>query len=106
SGTLNVGGIAALGASLELLLGIGIPVLAERVVALTDYLCAGAERAGFEVYSSRRPEDKSAIVSLLAPAADVRALVRRCREQGIVINQRAGRIRVSPHAYNTFEEID
>jgi selenocysteine lyase/cysteine desulfurase len=106
SGTLNVGGITALGASLELLLGVGIPVLTQRVFELTDYLCAGAERAGFEVYSSRRPEDKSAIVSLIVPGADVRALVRNCRQLGIVINQRGGRIRVSPHAYNTFEEID
>ncbi|HLJ91982.1 MAG TPA: aminotransferase class V-fold PLP-dependent enzyme [Gemmataceae bacterium] len=106
SGTLNVGGITALGASLELLLGLGISALAERVLALTDYLCAGAERVGFEVYSSRRPEDKSGIVSLIVPDADVRALVRNCRQQGIVINQRAGRIRISPHAYNTVDEID
>src|SRR5438132_8507459 len=83
SGTLNGGGIPALGASLELLLAIGIPVIAERVTELTDYLCMGAERAGFEVYSSRRPEDKSAIVSLLVPGADVRALVRSCRQQGL-----------------------
>ena len=36
----------------------------------------------------------------------LRQLVRRCREQGIVINQRAGRVRVSPHCYNNAEEID
>jgi cysteine desulfurase / selenocysteine lyase len=106
SGTLNVAGITALGASLELLLGIGIPAIAKRVLELTDYLCARAERSGFDIYSSRRPEDKSAIVSLIVPNADPRALVRRCRQQGIVINQRAGRIRVSPHAYNTHDEID
>jgi selenocysteine lyase/cysteine desulfurase len=106
SGSLNVAGITGLGASLELLLGIGIQTVGERVLELTDYLCASAEEAGLEVYSSRRPKDKSAIVSLTTPAADVRALVRSCRQQGIVINQRAGRIRVSPHAYNTFEEID
>jgi cysteine desulfurase/selenocysteine lyase len=33
-------------------------------------------------------------------------IVRRCREQGVAINHRAGRLRVSPHAYNTGEEID
>jgi len=106
SGTLNVAGISALGASLELLLGIGIPAITERVLELTDYLCERAERAGLEVYSSRRPEDKSAIVSLMVPGTDVRALVRRCRQEQMVINQRAGRIRVSPHCYNTLEEID
>jgi selenocysteine lyase/cysteine desulfurase len=106
SGCLNVAGITALGASLELLLEIGIAAISERVLELTDYLCARAEHAGFEVYSSRRPEDKSAIVSLIVQGADMRALVRRCRQQGMVINQRAGRLRISPHAYNTFEEID
>jgi selenocysteine lyase/cysteine desulfurase len=106
SGSLNVAGITALGASLELLLGVGIPAITERVLELTDYFCERAEHAGLEVYSSRRPEDESAIVSLLVPGADVRALVRHCRQEQIVINQRAGRIRVSPHCYNTLEEID
>ena len=32
--------------------------------------------------------------------------VRHCREHGLVINQRAGRLRVSPHCYNTTDEID
>jgi selenocysteine lyase/cysteine desulfurase len=106
SGSLNVAGITALGASLELLLDIGISVITQRVLELTDYLCMRAEHAGLEVYSSRRPEDKSAIVSLIVPGGDMRALVRRCRQQGIVINHRAGRLRISPHVYNTFEEID
>jgi selenocysteine lyase/cysteine desulfurase len=106
SGSLNVGGIVALGASLELLLGIGIPAITARVFELTDYLCTQAERAGFEVFSSRTPVDKSAIVSLVVPNAEPRALVRRCREAGLVINQRAGRLRLSPHCYNTPEEID
>ena len=57
-------------------------------------------------YSSRRPEDKSSIVSLIVPGADVRQLVRRGRAEGVVINQRAGRIRVSPHCYNSHDEID
>ncbi len=106
SGSLNVAGITALGASLEWLLGIGVPALEARVLELTDYLCAQAEAAGLEVFSSRRPGEKSGIVSLTAPGADVRQLVKRCREQGIVINQRAGRLRVSPHCYNTPQEID
>jgi selenocysteine lyase/cysteine desulfurase len=106
SGSLNVAGITALGASLELLLDIGLPTITDRVLELTDYLCARAEEPGFEVFSSRRAEDKSSIVSLVSPRDDVPQLVRLCREQGIVINQRVGRLRVSPHCYNTIEEID
>jgi selenocysteine lyase/cysteine desulfurase len=106
SGSLNVAGITALGASLALLLEIGIPAIAARVRELTDYLCEQAARAGLEVYSSRRPADWSGIVSLLLPGADLRQTVKLCRAEGIVINQRAGRLRVSPHCYNTPEEID
>jgi cysteine desulfurase / selenocysteine lyase len=106
SGSLNVGGISALGASLALLLEAGIPAVAERVLGLTDHLCEQAARAGLDVFSSRRPGDCSGIVSLVVPGADPRDLVRRCRQEGIVINQRAGRVRVSPHCYNTPEELD
>jgi cysteine desulfurase/selenocysteine lyase len=105
SGTLNVSGILALGASLELLLGVGIDAVAERVLYLTDYLCERCRQAGVTVYSSRRPEEASGIVSLVIDG-DVGVLKERCREAGIVVNQRAGRLRVSPHAYNTTEELD
>jgi selenocysteine lyase/cysteine desulfurase len=105
SGTLNVGGVTALGASLQLLLGIGIAAIEDRVLELTDDLCAKAQRLGLTVFSSRAPSEKSGIVSLVVPG-DVRGLVHRCRERGIVVNQRAGRLRVSPHCYNTSAEID
>jgi selenocysteine lyase/cysteine desulfurase len=105
SGSLNVGGILALGANLELLFALGIDAIAERILHLTDHLCERAVKIGLEVYSSRRRGETSGIVSLAVPG-DVRAIVRRCRDAGIVINQRAGRLRVSPHAYNTTEEID
>jgi cysteine desulfurase/selenocysteine lyase len=106
SGSLNVAGITALGASLELLLEIGIPVIRDRVLELTDYLCARAGAAGVTVFSSRHEREKSAIVSLIPARGEVRALVKQCRAKGIVINQRGGRLRVSPHGYNTTEELD
>jgi selenocysteine lyase/cysteine desulfurase len=105
SGTLNVGGVMALGASMGLLLEIGIDAVADRVLELTDYLCERARQSGLAVFSSRRDGERSGIVSLAVPG-DAAALVRRCRAEGIAINHRAGRVRVSPHCYNTPEEID
>jgi selenocysteine lyase/cysteine desulfurase len=104
-GTLNVAGVHALGASLELLLDLGVSAVAQRVLGLTDYLCERAERAGLRIFSSRRPGEASGIVSMVA-SGDPAAAVRQCRAAGVVINHRAGRLRVSPHFYNTPDEID
>jgi selenocysteine lyase/cysteine desulfurase len=106
SGSLNVGGISALGASLALLLEIGIPAVGARILELTDHLCQRAAAAGFEVFSSRPVDDRSGIVSLVVPGREPRDLVRRCKEEQIVVNQRSGRLRVSPHCYNTPAELD
>src|SRR5262249_34631819 len=107
SGTLNVGGVVALGASLALLLEAGVDAVAGRVLGLTDRLCAGARRAGLEVFSSRRPGDASGVVAVLPPPGRPPGeLVRALRAAGVVVNHRAGRLRVSPHAYNTPEEVD
>lgn len=106
SGSLNIAGVHALGASIELLLKIGIENIAPRVLSLTDRLCQGLCKLGWDVYSSRQPEEASGIVSVEVRGSNVRDLVRRCRVHGIVVNQRAGRLRISPHCYNTEEELD
>jgi selenocysteine lyase/cysteine desulfurase len=105
-GAPNVAGITAMGASLELLLQFGIDRARERVEMVTDHLCARAPQIGLEVFSSRLVGDKSGIVSLVSPGRDPAELVKRCRSAGIVVNNRLGRLRLSPHAYNTIEEID
>ena len=94
-GTLNIPGIAALGASIDLLLGIGVEAVAERVLSLTDYLCEGAERSGLRVFSSRDDGEKSGIVSLEL-LGDVKAIAAACRAAGVVVNRRSGRLRAEP----------
>ena len=105
SGSLNVAGITALGASLELLLSIGISAVSERVLALTQHFCDKSLQAGFDVYSVRSAGERSGIVSVIVDGS-LPELVKLCRERGIIVNKRAGRLRVSPHFYNTHEELD
>ncbi len=105
-GALNVGGLSAMGASIELLLTAGIENLERRVIALTDDLCAKAQARGWTVFSSRAAADKSGIVSLVHPTLAPEDVVKRCRAAGVAVNNRGGRVRVSPHAYNTEDEID
>jgi cysteine desulfurase / selenocysteine lyase len=108
SGSLNVAGIMGLGASLAWMLEIGIDAISQRVLELTDHLCRKVQESGrLKVFSSRAAGEASAIVSIVGPEGqDLPSLVARCRGQGIVINQRGGRLRVSPHFYNTTEELD
>lgn len=105
-GTVNVGGIAGMGASLRLLLDLGIEAVRDRVLELTDYLCERVPAAGAEVFSSRAVDERSGIVSLLTPGRDPKDVMRRCKEAGVVVNVRGGRVRVSPHCYNTVGEVD
>jgi selenocysteine lyase/cysteine desulfurase len=105
-GTVNSGAIAGLGESIQLLLDAGIENVRDRVLELTGYLCDRVRSAGAEVFSSRVPGEESGIVSLVTPSRDPKELMRRCKAAGIVVNVRAGRLRVSPHAYNTVGEID
>lgn len=105
-GALNVPGLWALGACLDLLLGAGIPNVAARVLELTDYLCERVKSVGCEVFSSRTSNDRSGIVSFTKPGQDQKELMKRCRAAGVVINCRADRLRASPHCYNTIDEID
>ena len=105
-GAMNVPGITAFGASLELLLTAGTENVERRVLELTDHLCDRARSRGWTVFSSREPAEKSGIVSLVHPTLPPDEVMRRCRAAGVVVNNRAGRVRVSPHAYNTESEID
>lgn len=105
-GALNIPGISALGESLLLLLEAGIENVSHRVLDLTDYLCERAPSAGLKVFSSREAGEKSGIVSLVPERVSPKELMKRCRDAGVIVNVRAGRVRVSPHAYNTEGEID
>jgi selenocysteine lyase/cysteine desulfurase len=105
-GTVNVGGIAGMGESLKLLLDIGIQNVRARVRELTGYLCDRARSAGAEVFSSREDGEESGIVSLLTPNRDPKELLKRAKAVGVIVNLRGGRLRVSPHVYNTVGEID
>jgi selenocysteine lyase/cysteine desulfurase len=105
-GAFNVPGVAALGASLQLLLDAGIEAIAGRVGELTDHLCERAQSRGWGIFSSRAAGERSGIVSLIHPTLSSAEVMKRCRAAGVVVNDRADRVRIGPHAYNTEDELD
>ena len=111
-GSYNVAGIHALGGSLELLLEVGIDQVWRRVEALTTRLCDGLQSKGLRVFSPRGPGQRSGIVTFDPPAAAARTapallqIVAELKRQKIEIVVREGRLRASPHFYNSPEQID
>ena len=104
-GSFNTVGLAAFNSSLELLLSIGTDRIWERVRLLTDGVIDAALRRGFEILSPRHPEERSGIVTFKVPGADPQALWKSLIARNAVCSPRAGGIRVSPHFYNTPDEI-
>lgn len=106
-GSYNIAGIWGLGASIEWMLEIGIDSIWHRVRMLTDRLAEGVRTKGYRVVSSREPSEASGILAFVSSTHDHTRIVSHLRQEyRTVIAAREGRLRVSPHFYNTEEEID
>jgi cysteine desulfurase / selenocysteine lyase len=105
-GTLNTVGCFGLRAAIEFLLDVGIENIAAKVQALGDRVDSVARRKGFEVMIERTPETGAGIVSFKKPGADSAAIVERLKENRVMAAARAGWVRMAPHFYIDFEEID
>ncbi len=103
-GTLNIMGIVGARAALTYFLELGVETIERHLLALTDYLVAGLEELGFSILSDRNPSHKSQIVTF--EAKDGQALWEYLNQNGIRVSLREGNIRVSPHFYNSREDID
>jgi cysteine desulfurase / selenocysteine lyase len=105
-GSYNIPGVLALGASLGLLLEVGIDLVQKRILSLTDQLCDGLRQKGYDIFSSRLPGEASGLVTFTSPRHSHDEIVARLDEKRIIIVLREGRLRASPHFYNTPEQID
>src|SRR5262249_8386238 len=106
-GSYNLAGIWGLGASIEWLLEIGVGRIWERVRTLTERLAEGVKSKGHRLVGWRRPGEESGIVAFVSAKHDHTRIVSHLREEyRTVIAARLGRLRASPHFYNTEDEID
>lgn len=106
-GTYNVPGLLALKAALEVLDDAGIDAIAQRLFDLGDHLIAGLEAKGYQIVSPRTEGQWSGIVSFRSPVHPHEPIVTRLRkEHRTEISLREGRLRCSPHFYNTTEQLD
>jgi len=106
-GSYNIPGVLALGASLQVLLDVGLENVWQRIDALTTHLCNGLTRRGYKVFSPRREGEKSGIISFSASdPTKHQQIIDELEKQNIIIALRQGRLRASPHFYNTIEQMD
>jgi selenocysteine lyase/cysteine desulfurase len=111
AGSANLLGLVGLNAAMELLLEIGVEKIAMRLLHLRGLLAAALQEKGWTVLQAGAPaRHASGIVSFYRPDADMPALHKKLMAAGVETSlrtDRAGRhyIRVSPHFYNTDEEI-
>jgi cysteine desulfurase / selenocysteine lyase len=109
AGGANVLGLTALTASLGLIEQVGLARIAAHNRRLAQLLVDGLLRLApaVQLVSPADPERRAAIVvfTLGEPKRD-EALVARLAERGIVVVCRRRGVRVSPHLYNTEDEIE
>ncbi len=104
-GTLNTCGIYGAVAAVELYLGVGVDTVEQRLIELTDWLCGELKNLGCKVFSPRGAGEKSGIVSFYHPDSSASDIVRALKSERIIVVKRAGRVRISPHYYNTQDEL-
>jgi cysteine desulfurase/selenocysteine lyase len=105
-GSLNTAGVYGLGAAIDLLLELGPEKIEEYLLGLGDYLASRLVERGYSVFGSRRAGETSAIVTCTHEKHSPGTLYHLLREKKIITAPRVKRLRISPHFYNTRDEVD
>lgn len=90
--------------ALKILLGLGIESVERRILSLTDRLIEEIKALGLKLQTPEEPQHRSGIVNFKIDNPE--KVVEKLRCKDIVVSARAHGVRVSPHFYNTEEEIE
>ena len=103
-GCANFVGQVGLLAAVRLLQSVGVDAIEQWTLHLTDVLIEDLQQRGYPLLSNLSPKHRSAIVSF-GVSGDVKEAHEHLTAAGVVVSKREDYIRVSPHAFNTEEEI-
>ena len=99
--------IYGLEASLRLIRHQGVRRIQKYLQELTDYLCFQLGPKDYEIVSSRLENEQSQIVCIRHTGGiGAMELYARLKQRRIITAPRVDRLRIAPHFYNTFEDID
>ena len=104
-GTMNVAGIYALGAAIELLMEADVEKAYDHVMALNDLLYEGLKERKVQIVTPMGAQERSGILSFI-PSTDSKSLYDFLTKEMIRVSLRNQMIRLSPHFYNNKDDID
>jgi len=96
--------IAGFHAALGLIEEIGVPAIGRHIHELVEHLARRLTDIGAEVFPP--PAERHHILTFTHPKVDGAKLLDQMSKQHFVFSRRRGRLRVSPHLYNTVAEMD
>jgi kynureninase len=91
-------------AGLELCLGVGIANIQERLRDLTDRILERCDEAGVKTFTPRERTKRCGIVTL--ESSNPEEVEAKLHDQGVIVDSRPGRVRLSPHWCVTDEELE
>lgn len=106
SGTPNGAGIFGLAERLAELDELGMDWIENRILDLGQHLCAEATRQGLTVVYPFEREFRSGINILANPSEPVASVHARLDANDVFASIRNGAIRVAPHYFCTYEEME
>jgi len=106
-GSPNVFGAVALAAAIEVVEAAGVDAVHTAVLDRSRSVAELAIEVGAELRAPWRvEEERSGIVTFRMPDEEAGETVARLAQAGIVVSERAGWVRVSPHASTPHEAIE
>ena len=104
-GSCNTMSIQALGAALSLFHEVGVDQIEARIMHLGDKILGELRHRNFKILNSMIPEERSGIISF-AGVINLKKLSGFMAENQVSLTIRDGLVRLSPHFYNSENEID
>jgi cysteine desulfurase / selenocysteine lyase len=105
-GTSNLMGIVALGSGLSLIEQAGLQNITIKVRHLCEQLIDALPRKGYVVDVASDPAHRSAIVSFRHPEIPSERVQALLQQNKIIVSLRNGQVRISPHFYNSEQDIN
>lgn len=107
TGTYNTIGIVGLNSSLKHLVDIGIHTIQNEILNLTDFLISNLSNLkGVELLTPEPKDEHAGIVTFnLGSEQSADEIVESLQSKQITISARNGCMRISPHYYNTEDEL-